>query len=157
MLSPIPCRQQGIFSFRPPFPTPSHLGHNPLGSLGSIDQHMGMPKAAPAGVPLPRFYPSPLGSQALGPHQLRQPHMSGMSTVLHSTSWVVAAASLHTPVLREPPPSQAAHGMQQHYDSSTIFAKALVTTSLEAPVAGGPAPALSETSQALADKEVPGK
>uniref|UniRef100_A0A3Q1LRH7 Mastermind like domain containing 1 n=1 Tax=Bos taurus TaxID=9913 RepID=A0A3Q1LRH7_BOVIN len=134
MLSPIPCRQQGIFSFRPPFPTPSHLGHNPLGSLGSIDQHMGMPKAAPAGVPLPRFYPSPLGSQALGPHQLRQPHMSGMSTVLHSTSWVVAAASLHTPVLREPPPSQAAHGMQQHYDSSTIFAKALVTTSLEAPV-----------------------
>ncbi|XP_010829908.1 PREDICTED: mastermind-like domain-containing protein 1 [Bison bison bison] len=44
MLSPIPCRQQGIFSFRPPFPTPSHLGHNPLGSLGSIDQHMGMPK-----------------------------------------------------------------------------------------------------------------
>nr|XP_014331908.1 PREDICTED: mastermind-like domain-containing protein 1 isoform X1 [Bos mutus] len=144
MLSPIPCRQQGIFSFRPPFPTPSHLGHNPLGSLGSIDQHMGMPKAAPAGVPLPRFYPSPLGSQALGPHQLRQPHMSGMSTVLHSTSWVVAAASLHTPVLREPPPSQAAHGMQQHYDSSTIFAKALVTTSLEAPVPSqkvGPAPA----------------
>ena len=134
MLSPIPCRQQGIFSFRPPFPTPSQLGHNPLGSLSSIDQHMGMPKAAPAGVPLPRLYPSPLDSQALGPHQLRQPHMSGMSTVLHGTSWVVAAASLHTPALREPPPSQAAHGMQQHYDSSTIFAKALVTTSLEAPV-----------------------
>ena len=27
----------------------------------------------------------------------------------------------------------------------------------EAPVAGGPAPGLSETSQALADEEVPGK
>lgn len=49
----------------------------------------------------------------------------GVSTVLHSTSWVVAAASLHTPVLREPPLNQAAHGMQQHYDSSAIFAKAL--------------------------------
>ena len=61
MLSPIPCRQQGIFSFRPSFPTPSQLGHNPLGSLSSIDQHMGMPKAAPAGVPLPRLYPSTLG------------------------------------------------------------------------------------------------
>ncbi|XP_052519221.1 mastermind-like domain-containing protein 1 [Budorcas taxicolor] len=117
MLSPIPHSQQGIFSFRPPFPTPSQLGHNPLGSLGSIYQHMGIPKAAPTGVPLPRFYARPLGSQALGPHHLRQPHMSGMSTVLHSTSWVVAAASLHTPVLREPPPNQAAHGMQQHYDS----------------------------------------
>ncbi|XP_068818881.1 mastermind-like domain-containing protein 1 isoform X2 [Capricornis sumatraensis] len=117
MLSPILHRQQGIFSFRPPFPTPSQLGHNPLGSLGSIYQHMEIPKAAPAGAPLPRFYARPLGSQALGPHHLRQPHMSGMSTVLHSTSWVVAAASLHTPVLREPPPNQAAHGMQQHYDS----------------------------------------
>ncbi|XP_055249608.1 mastermind-like domain-containing protein 1 isoform X2 [Moschus berezovskii] len=134
MLSPIPRRQQGIFNFSPPSPTPSQLGHNPLSSLGSIYQHMGMPRAAPAGVPLPRFYPSPLGSQALGPHQLRQPHMSGMSTMLHSTTWVVAAASLHTQVMRETSPSQAAHGMQQHYDSSAIFAKALVTTSLEAPV-----------------------
>ncbi|XP_060263473.1 mastermind-like domain-containing protein 1 isoform X2 [Ovis aries] len=134
MASPIRQQSQEIFSFRPPFPTPSQLGHNPLGSLGSIYQHMGIPKAAPAGVPLPRFYARPLGSQALGPHHLRQPHMSGVSTVLHSTSWVVAAASLHTPVLREPPLNQAAHGMQQHYDSSAIFAKALVTTSLEAPV-----------------------
>ncbi|XP_043752611.1 mastermind-like domain-containing protein 1 isoform X2 [Cervus elaphus] len=117
MFSPTPRGQQGIFSFSPQFPTPSQLGHNPPGSLGSIYQHMGMPSAAPAGVPLPRFCPSPQGSQALGPHQLRQPHISGMSTVLHSTAWVVTATSLHTPVLREPPPSQAAHGMQQHSPS----------------------------------------
>ncbi|XP_055419863.1 mastermind-like domain-containing protein 1 isoform X1 [Bubalus kerabau] len=138
MLSPIPCRQQGIFSFRPSFPTPSQLGHNPLGSLSSIDQHMGMPKAAPAGVPLPRLYPSPLDSQALGPHQLRQPHMSGMSTVLHGTSWVVAAASLHTPALREPPPSQAAHGMQQHYD---IVSPSRVAPESRPSQEVGPAPA----------------
>lgn len=129
MFPPTPCRQQGIFSFSPQFPTPSQLGHNPPGSLGSINQHMGMPNAAPEGVPPPRFCPSPQGSQALGPHQLRQPHISGMSTVLHSTSWVVTATSLHTPVLREPPPSQAAHGMQQHYDTRAIFTKTLVTTS----------------------------
>ena len=49
--------------------------------------------------------------------------------MLHSTSWVVTATSLHTPVLREPPPSQAAHGMQQHYDTRAIFTKTLVTTS----------------------------
>ncbi|CAI9181303.1 unnamed protein product [Rangifer tarandus platyrhynchus] len=134
MFSPTPCRQQGIFSFSPQFPTPSQLGHNPPGSLGSINQHMGMPNAAPAGVPLPRFCPSPQGSQALGPHQLRQPHISGMSTVLHSTALVVTATSLHTPVLRESPPSQAAHGMQQHYDTHAIFTKTLVTTSLGAPV-----------------------
>ncbi|XP_065772449.1 mastermind-like domain-containing protein 1 isoform X1 [Muntiacus reevesi] len=134
MFSPTPCRQQGIFNFSPQFPTPSQLGHNPPGSLGSIYHHMGMPNAAPAGVPLPRFCPSPQGSQALGPHQLRQPHISGMSTVLHSTSWVVTATSLHTPVLGEPPPSQAAHGMQQYYDTRAIFTKTLVTTSLEAPV-----------------------
>lgn len=54
--------------------------------------------------------------------------------MLHSTAWVVTATSLHTPVLREPPPSQAAHGMQQHYDTRAIFTKTLVTTSLEAPV-----------------------
>ncbi|XP_068389892.1 mastermind-like domain-containing protein 1 isoform X2 [Eschrichtius robustus] len=130
LISPTPGKQQGSFS--PPFPTPLHLSHNPAGSLGSVGQRTRIPKAAPTGVPLPGFCPSPLGSQPLSPHQSRQPCVPRVPTVLHSAAWV-AAAALTTTVLREPPPSQAARGIQQHFDSNSLFAKAPVRVPLGAP------------------------
>ncbi|KAM9041339.1 mastermind-like domain-containing protein 1 isoform 2-T3 [Megaptera novaeangliae] len=132
LISPTPGKQQGIFSFSPPFPTPLHLSHNPAGSLGSVCRRTRIPKAAPTGVPLPGFCPSPLGSQPLSPHQSRQPCVPRVPTVLHSAAWV-AAAALTTTVLREPPPSQAARGIQQHFDSNSLFAKAPVRVPLGAP------------------------
>ncbi|XP_057394248.1 mastermind-like domain-containing protein 1 isoform X2 [Balaenoptera acutorostrata] len=132
LISPTPGKQQGIFSFSPPFPTPLHLSHNPAGSLGSICRRTRIPKAAPTGVPLPGFCPSPLGSQPLSPPQSRQPCVPRVPTVLHSTAWV-AAAALTTTVLRELPPNQAACGIQQHFDSNSLFVKAPVRVPLGAP------------------------
>ncbi|XP_036696346.1 mastermind-like domain-containing protein 1 [Balaenoptera musculus] len=132
LISPTPGKQQGIFSFSPPFLTPLHLSHNPAGSLGPVCRRTRIPKAAPTGVPLPGFCPSPLGSQPLSPHQSRQPCVPRVPTVLHSAAWV-AAAALTTTVLREPPPSQAARGIQQHFESNSLFAKAPVRVPLGAP------------------------
>ncbi|XP_024596465.1 mastermind-like domain-containing protein 1 [Neophocaena asiaeorientalis asiaeorientalis] len=115
LMSPPPGKQHGTFSSSPPFPTPLRLSHNPAGSLGSTCRRTRIPKAAPTGVPLPGFCPSPLGSQPLSPHQLRQPCVPRMPTVLHNAAWVAAAAAVSTAVLRGPPPRQAAHGIQQHF------------------------------------------
>ncbi|XP_059943643.1 mastermind-like domain-containing protein 1 isoform X5 [Mesoplodon densirostris] len=133
LISPTPGKQQGIFSSSPQFPTPLRLSHNPAGSLGSTCRRTRIPKAAPTGVPLPGFCPSPLGSQPLSPHQLRQPCVPRVPTVLHNAAWVAAAAAVSTAVLRGPPPRQAAHGIQQHFHSNSLFAKAPVRVPPGAP------------------------
>nr|XP_033705546.1 leucine-rich repeat extensin-like protein 5 [Tursiops truncatus] len=135
LMSPSPGKQHGTFSSSPPFPTPLRLSHNPAGSLGSTCRRTRIPKAAPTGVPLPGFCPSPLGSQPLSPHQLRQPCVPRVPTVLHNAAWVAAAAAaVSTAVLRGPPPRQAAHGVQQHFHSNSLFAKAPVRVPQGAPV-----------------------
>ncbi|XP_060148171.1 mastermind-like domain-containing protein 1 isoform X7 [Globicephala melas] len=135
LMSPSPGKQHGTFSSSPPFPTPLRLSHNPAGSLGSTCRRTRIPKAAPTGVPLPGFCPSPLGSQPLSPHQLRQPCVPRVPTVLHNAAWVAAAAAaVSTAVLRGPPPRQAAHGIQQHFHSNSLFAKAPVRVPQGAPV-----------------------
>ncbi|XP_010954806.2 mastermind-like domain-containing protein 1 isoform X1 [Camelus bactrianus] len=127
MISPTLGKQQGIFNSSPPFPIPSPSGHTPLGSLGSICQHRQIPEAVPG------FCPSPLGSQPLSPHQLRQPSVPRMPTVFNNAAWVAAAAAATPAVLRAPPPSQAANGIHQHFDNNSIFAKAPMRAPLGAP------------------------
>ncbi|XP_059994073.1 mastermind-like domain-containing protein 1 isoform X6 [Lagenorhynchus albirostris] len=127
LMSPSPGKQHGTSS--------SSLSHHPAGSLGSTCRRTRIPKAAPTGVPLPGFCPSPLGSQPLSPHQLRQPCVPRVPTVLHNAAWVAAAAAaVSTAVLRGPPPRQAAHGVQQHFHSNSLFAKAPVRVPQGAPV-----------------------
>uniref|UniRef100_A0A671EFE7 Mastermind like domain containing 1 n=2 Tax=Rhinolophus ferrumequinum TaxID=59479 RepID=A0A671EFE7_RHIFE len=134
MISPTPGKRQGIFNSSPPFPIPLRSGQNLLGSLGSVCRHTQMPKAVPLGVRLPGFSPSPLGSQSLSPHQLRQPCMPRMPTMFSDAAWAAAAAVAATPVvLREPPPSQVNNSIQQHFDSNSIFAKAPMRVPLVAP------------------------
>ncbi|XP_066879556.1 mastermind-like domain-containing protein 1 isoform X3 [Kogia breviceps] len=133
LTSPTPGKQQGIFSSSPPFPTPLRLSHDPAGSLGSTCRRTRIPKAAPTGVPLPGFCASPLGSQPLSPQQLRRPCAPGVPTVLHNAAWVAAAAAVSTAVSRGPPPRQAAHGIQQHFHSNALFAKAPVSVPSGAP------------------------
>ncbi|XP_022416798.1 mastermind-like domain-containing protein 1 isoform X2 [Delphinapterus leucas] len=132
LMSQTPGKQHGTFSSSPPFPTPLRLSHNPAGSLGSTCRRTRIPKAAPTGVPLPGFCPSPLGSQPLSPHQLRQPCVPRVPTVLHNAAWV-AAAAVSTAVLGGPPPRPAAHGIQQHFHSNSLFAKAPVRVPQGAP------------------------
>lgn len=133
MISKSPGKQQGMFSYSPRFPIPSHPGQNPLGSLGFVCQHMQMPRATPSGMPLPGFYPSPLGSQPLSPYQLRQPCVPKMHTVFNDNTWAAAAAAATPVVSRERPPSQVDNSFQQHFDSNLIFAKAPVRVPLVAP------------------------
>uniref|UniRef100_A0A2K5D680 Mastermind like domain containing 1 n=1 Tax=Aotus nancymaae TaxID=37293 RepID=A0A2K5D680_AOTNA len=130
VISPNPGKQQGISASSPQFPTPSHSGQTPLGSLGSVCQRMQSPKATPPEVPLPGFCPSPLGTQSLSPHQLRQPSVPRMPTVFNNCVWVTAAAAVTTAVSGKPPLSQMDNSVQQHFDSNSIFAKAPVRVPL---------------------------
>ncbi|ELK38170.1 PREDICTED: mastermind-like domain-containing protein 1 [Myotis davidii] len=132
MILPTPGKKQGIFNSSPLFPISSCSGQNPLGSLGSVCQYTQMPKAYPSGVLLPRFCPSPLGSQPLSPHQLRQPSVPRMSTLFNNATWV-AAATANPEVSREPLPSQVDNSAQQQFNSNSIFAKAPVRSSPIAP------------------------
>lgn len=132
MISPTPGKKQGIFNSSPLFPISSRSGQNPLGSLGSVCQYTQMPKASPSGVLLPRFCPSPLGSQPLSPHQLRQPCVPRMSTLFNNATWV-AAVTANPAVSREPPPSQVDNSTQQQFNSNSIFAKTPVRFSPIAP------------------------
>uniref|UniRef100_A0A9L0TPI4 Mastermind like domain containing 1 n=1 Tax=Equus caballus TaxID=9796 RepID=A0A9L0TPI4_HORSE len=134
MIPPTPGKQQGIFSSRPPFPIPPRSAQNPLGSLNSVCRRMQIPRATPSGVPLPGFCPSPLGSQPLSPHQLRQPCVPRMSTMFNNAAWAAAAvAAATTASSREPAPSQVDNSIQQHFDSNSMFAKAPVRVPLVAP------------------------
>uniref|UniRef100_A0A2K5PHG2 Mastermind like domain containing 1 n=1 Tax=Cebus imitator TaxID=2715852 RepID=A0A2K5PHG2_CEBIM len=135
VISPNLGKQQGIFASSPHFPMPSHSGQTPLDSLGSVCQHTQSPKATPPEVPLPGFCPSPLGTQSLSPHQLRQPSVPRMPTVFNNCVWVTAAAAVTTAVSGKPPLSQVDNSVQQHFDSNSIFAKAPVTVPLVAPAA----------------------
>nr|XP_051689827.1 mastermind-like domain-containing protein 1 isoform X2 [Oryctolagus cuniculus] len=127
-------KEQKIVSSSPQFPIPSRLGQNPLDSLGSVCQCAQSPKATPPGVPLPRFCPGPLGSQTLGPHQLRQPSVPKMPTVFNNVSWVAAAAAaVTTAVSGEPAQSQVDNSIQQQFGSNSIFAKAPTRMSPLAP------------------------
>ncbi|XP_017507355.3 mastermind-like domain-containing protein 1 isoform X4 [Manis javanica] len=123
-------KQEGIVSSSAPFPLPSH--QSAPGSLGTACRRMQILKAAHSGVPLPRFCPSPLSSQPLSPHQLRQPCVPRMPTTFRSAPWAVAAAA-STALAGEPPPSQVGNSTQQHFDSNSIFTKALVRGPLVAP------------------------
>ncbi|XP_021107303.1 mastermind-like domain-containing protein 1 isoform X2 [Heterocephalus glaber] len=118
MISPTPRKQQGTFSTGSHFPTSSRPSKKPLGSLGSVCQHPQSAKAALPGVLLPRFCPSPLGSRPLSPHQLRQPSVPKMPTLLNNGTWVaLSVAAVTTAVSREPSPSQVDN-------SNSGFAKA---------------------------------
>lgn len=106
MISPTPRKQQGTFSTGSHFPVSSHPSQKALGGLDC--QHPQSAKAAFPGVLPPRFCPSPLGSQPLSPHRLRQPSVPKMPTLLNSATWVaLSAAAVTTAVSREPSPSQA--------------------------------------------------
>ncbi|XP_036764287.2 mastermind-like domain-containing protein 1 isoform X5 [Manis pentadactyla] len=123
-------KQEGIVSSSAPFPLPSH--QSAPGSLGTACQRLHILKAAHSGVPLPGFCPSPLSSQPLSPHQLRQPCVPRMPNMFRSAPWAVAAAA-STALAGEPPPSQVGNSTQQHFDSNSIFTKALVRGPLVAP------------------------
>ncbi|XP_036915641.1 mastermind-like domain-containing protein 1 [Sturnira hondurensis] len=126
MISPILGKKQGIFSPSPRFPIPSYSGQNPLGSLGSVCQHIHMPKASPLGVLLPRV------SQLLSSHQVRQTCVSRMPTMFNNATWVAAAMS--TPVVsRVPTPKQVGNSIQQQFDKNSIFTKVPARVSLVAP------------------------
>lgn len=132
MISPTPGKKEEILNSSPLFPISSCSDQKPLGSLGSVCQHTQIPKASPSGVLLPRFCPSPLGSQLLSPHQLRQPSVPRMSSFFNNATWV-AAATANPVVSREPPPSQVDNSTQQQFNSNSIFAKAPVSFSPIAP------------------------
>uniref|UniRef100_A0A2I3RKU3 Mastermind like domain containing 1 n=1 Tax=Pan troglodytes TaxID=9598 RepID=A0A2I3RKU3_PANTR len=123
VISPTLGKRQGIFTSSPQCPILSHSGQTPLGSLGSVCQHMQSPKATPPEVPLPGFCPSSLGTQSLSPHQLRRPSVPRMPTAFNNAAWVTAAAAVTTAVSGKTPLSQVDNSVQQHFDSNSIFAK----------------------------------
>ncbi|XP_023581280.1 mastermind-like domain-containing protein 1 [Trichechus manatus latirostris] len=120
--SPNPSKQPAIIISGPQCPLPPRSS-----------QHAQSPKAAPPGVPLPGFCPSPLGSQHLSPHQLQHPSVPRMPNVFNNAPWAVVAATGTAAVSRGPAPGQVDNSILPHFDSNSTFTKAPMTMA-----SGGP-------------------